>query len=203
MPPLSGPRAVQVTRSLCLCAARLAIRASSASAPDRTATTGLPAVSPDAESGGAVTPDSGARRPKSGCSFRALWRVLPPLKHLPDEKRVWIGRGDRGGAPRAGRAAGRRAGPLPSPGRIIWLACGCIGRRGCRGSRISAIPGSTVRTSAARPGSGASGDAWSGRRPHADALVFVNEQTADRVMAKYPAAWRARSHVVPQVRLRA
>jgi glycosyltransferase involved in cell wall biosynthesis len=32
---------------------------------------------------------------------------------------------------------------------------------------------------------------------HADALVFVNRQTADRVMRKYPGEWRPKAHVVP------
>jgi glycosyltransferase involved in cell wall biosynthesis len=32
---------------------------------------------------------------------------------------------------------------------------------------------------------------------HADALVFVNQQTADRVMARYPDQWRRKSYVVP------
>jgi glycosyltransferase involved in cell wall biosynthesis len=32
---------------------------------------------------------------------------------------------------------------------------------------------------------------------HADALVFVNEQTAERVMRKYPDEWRRKAHVVP------
>ena len=32
---------------------------------------------------------------------------------------------------------------------------------------------------------------------HASALVFVNAQTADRVMRKYPDAWRTKAHVVP------
>jgi glycosyltransferase involved in cell wall biosynthesis len=32
---------------------------------------------------------------------------------------------------------------------------------------------------------------------HADALVFVNSQTAERVMRKYPDEWRRKSHVVP------
>src|SRR6185295_1282003 len=31
---------------------------------------------------------------------------------------------------------------------------------------------------------------------HADALVFVNQQTADRVMRKYPDEWRRKAHVV-------
>jgi glycosyltransferase involved in cell wall biosynthesis len=29
-------------------------------------------------------------------------------------------------------------------------------------------------------------------------LVFVNDYTRDRVMAKYPAEWRSRTHVIPQ-----
>jgi hypothetical protein len=32
----------------------------------------------------------------------------------------------------------------------------------------------------------------------ATALVFVNDYTRDRVMAKYPAEWRSRTHVIPQ-----
>ena len=30
------------------------------------------------------------RSPEEWLFFRALWRVLPLLKHLPDEKRVWV-----------------------------------------------------------------------------------------------------------------
>lgn len=31
----------------------------------------------------------------------------------------------------------------------------------------------------------------------ADVIVFTNQETLERVMAKYPAAWRARTHVLP------
>ena len=47
-----------------------------------------------------------------------------------------------------------------SRGPIIWSACACTARRGCRGSRISAIRGPTARICAAGGGSGASGGAW-------------------------------------------
>ena len=40
---------------------------------------------------------------------------------------------------------------------------------------------------------------WSGRScDPRRALVFVNDYTRDRVMAKYPAEWRNRTHVIPQ-----
>ena len=50
------------------------------------------------------------------------------------------------------------------------------------------------RGALAAPAVGADGG---GCRPRADAIVFVNAQTADRVMRKYSSEWRRKTHIVP------
>ena len=199
MPPLSGPRAVQVTRSLTQLAtlgwqSRVVCFGARSNRYQQDYT-----MSPEAESGGAVRLIQ-VPSPEEWFLVRALWRVCPPLKRLPDEKRVWIRRGADGGSTRPDRAAGRPAGQLRAAlvGSPDWPAA-APGDAACRGSRTFRIRGWTARTSTA--------PAWQRRIwsrmerdviAEATRIVFVNEQTADRVMAKYPAEWRARARVVPQ-----
>ena len=99
MPPLSGPRAVQVTRSLCQLATLGWRSRVVCFGPRSTRYNQDYGVSPDTESRGAVTRIP-VPSPEEWLLFRARWRVCPPLKHLPDEKRVWVG-----GALRASRGA--------------------------------------------------------------------------------------------------
>ena len=103
MPPLSGPRAVQVSRTLkhlvpigwessVVCFGPRSRRynqdrelASRLQAPDGVTLVPVPSL-------------------EERLLFRALWRVLPPLKLLPDEKWVWIGAASRAARRLAGRA---------------------------------------------------------------------------------------------------
>lgn len=198
MPPLSGPRAVQVTRSLCQLAA-LGWRS-------RVICFGVRsnryqqdyAVSPEAESGGAVQL---IKVPSAEEWFvtRALWRICPPLKHLPDEKRVWIGRA---------LAASRRALREESADAIVSFAQPWSDHLiGLRLHRETKLPWVAHFSDPWVDNPYLQGAAWQrriwSRMEHdvvaeATRLVFVNPQTADRVMAKYPAEWRARARIVPQ-----
>ncbi len=198
MPPLSGPRAVQVSRTLkhlvplgwessVVCFGPRSGRynqdpelASRLRAPDGVTLVPVPSL-------------------EERLVFRALWRVLPPLKLLPDEKWVWIGAASRTARRLAPAAPFRRA-------RVVRAALVGSSDRLARASSNWTAVGRAFQRSvdrqpvSARPRSG-SGGIW--RRMEADvvreadALVFVNSQTADRVMQKYPASWRRKGHVVP------
>src|SRR5262245_3156879 len=97
MPPLSGPRAVQVTRTL-------------RHLPQHGWTSTVVCFGPrsnrynqdfvldvEAVTGGSVQV---VRVPslEERFFFRALWRIVPPIKQLPDEKWVWIGAASRAAA---------------------------------------------------------------------------------------------------------
>jgi glycosyltransferase involved in cell wall biosynthesis len=130
--------------------------------------------------------------------FRALWRVVPPVKLLPDEKWVWI------------RAASQTACALARADRFHTLVSfgqpwsdHLIGRRVHRATGLPWIAHFSdpwVDSPYLR------GRTWQQkiwRRMEADvireadALIFTNPQTADRVMSKYPAGWRRKAHVIP------
>jgi glycosyltransferase involved in cell wall biosynthesis len=129
--------------------------------------------------------------------FRALWRIAPRLKGRPDEKWVWI-------APAVDAA---RALAAETPFDAIasfaqpW-SDHLIGRQLHRDLKLPWVAHFS--------------DPWVDSPYHfpdwqrrvwapmeqsvveeADALIFVNAQTAERTMSKYPAAWRAKVHVVP------
>jgi glycosyltransferase involved in cell wall biosynthesis len=130
--------------------------------------------------------------------FRSLWRIAPPLKLLPDEKWVWIG-----AAARAARriAAERRFDVLvsfaqPFSDHLIGL----------RVRRATGLPWVAHFSDPWIDNPYLKGASWQRRLwqrlegdvvRDADALVFVNSQTAERVMRKYPDAWRRKAHVVP------
>lgn len=198
MPPLSGPRAVQVTRSLCQLAtlgwrSRVVCFGARSTRYQQDYT-----VSPDADSGGAVRLIP-VPSPEEWTVVRALWRVCPPLKLLPDEKRVWIGRA---------LAASRRALAEQPADLIVSFAqpwsdhlVGLQLHRETRLPWVAHFSDPWVDNPYLR-GADWQRRIWS-RMEHdvvaeATRIVFVNEQTADRVMAKYPVAWRTRARVVPQ-----
>ena len=130
--------------------------------------------------------------------FRTLWRVVPPLKLLPDEKWVWI------------RAAARAAQRLAAERRFDVLVSFAQ-------PFSDHLVGLRVRRATGLPWVAHFSDPWTdspylrGARwqqslwkrleaevvQGADALVFVNAQTAERVMRKYPDEWRRKAHVVP------
>jgi glycosyltransferase involved in cell wall biosynthesis len=196
MPPLSGPRAVQVSRLLNHLVPLGWDSSVVAFAPrsDR--------YFPDADLARRLAPADGVdvvrvRSAEEHFFFRALWRVCPPLKGLPDEKWVWTRR-----AVRAARA-------LASKTRFDALVTFAqpwtdhvIGRR--------------LRRHLGLPWVAHFSDPWVDSPYHfprwqrrvwrpmeravvrdADALVFVTSQTADRTMAKYPPEWKRKARVVP------
>ena len=198
MPPLSGPRAVQVTRTLMALGERgwrsrvICFDAQS----QRYQQDHL--IAPEALSGGIVKrlPVSS---PEEWMLFRALWRVLPPLKHLPDEKRVWV--------PSA-IAEGRRA--LSEEPADVMVSFGQPWSDHLVGLSLhqqTELPWVAHFSDPWVDSPYQGGTEWTRRRAAAmerevvataTQLVFVNHQTLERVMKKYPAAWSKRAHVVPQ-----
>ncbi len=126
MPPLSGPRAVQVSRSL-KHLVPLGWESSVVCFGPRSSR-----YNQDADLAERLrTPDGVTLVPvpslEERALFRALWRIVPPLKLLPDEKWVWIG------------AAARAARALHSPAtlRCAGLVRAAVVRSSDRSSRPS------------------------------------------------------------------
>jgi glycosyltransferase involved in cell wall biosynthesis len=197
MPPLSGPRAVQVSRTLkhlvplgwessVVCfEAR-----SSRYHPDHDLATRLRAAA-----GVTMIPVPSL---EERMFFRALWRVLPPLKLLPDEKWVWI--------PAAARAARRLAARQRFDVLVSFAQPWSDHLIGLRLHRATGLPWVAHFSDPWTDSPYLRGRRWQRRLwrrmerdviQAASAIVFVNAQTADRVMEKYPAEWRAKVHVVP------
>ena len=198
MPPLSGPRAVQVTRTLTALGAlgwrsrvvcfgprsgryqqdyRLRVEESSHGAVTR-----LPVPSPE-----------------EWLFFRALWRLCPPLKHQPDEKRVWL----PGALAEARRTLAEESADVilsfaqPWTDHLVAL----------RLHRETRVPWVAHFSDPWADSPYLSGNRWARRTAaaheaaviaEAARVVFVNRFTRDRVMAKYPAAWMDRARVVTQ-----
>jgi glycosyltransferase involved in cell wall biosynthesis len=200
MPPLSGPRAVQVSRTL----KHLVPLGWESS---------VVCFGPQSQRYN-QDPELAARlRAPSGVTlihvpsleerlfFRALWRVVPPIKLLPDEKWVWI------------RAASRAAMCVAAERRFDVVASFAQPWSdhliGLKLKRLLELPwvahfSDPWVDSPYPPYSTA--PAWQRRLwqrmeakivRQADALVFVNRQTADQVMRKYPDAWRTKIAIVP------
>jgi hypothetical protein len=199
MPPLTGPRAVQVTRTL-VALAQLGWRSDTVSFSPRSHR-----YQQDDDPISIEERSAGMARlipvesPEEWFMFRALWRVAPALKQLPDEKRVWIN-----AALRAARASLDLA-----PADVIvsfaqpW-SDHLIGLRLKRERRLPWVAHfsdpwvdspyfhgpAAVRRLAGK---------WEREViTEADRIVFVNSYARDRVMAKYPAGWIAKTAVVPQ-----
>jgi glycosyltransferase involved in cell wall biosynthesis len=198
MPPLSGPRAVQVTRTL-------------AALPEfgwhsRVVCFGPRSnryhqdyrVSLEERSRGHAT-RTPVGSPEEWFLFRALWRVAPSIKHWPDEKRVWMP-----GALRAARSAlaaqpanlivsfaqpwtdhlvglalARETGlPWVAHFSDPWVDSPYFRQTGMIRQRAVAWEREVIAT--------------------ATRVVFVNRHTRARVMAKYPDSWAQKADVVPQ-----
>jgi len=198
MPPLSGPRAVQVTRTLVALGERGWRSRAICFDPQSQRYQQDHLVSPEALSGGAVQrlPVSS---PEEWMFFRALWRVMPPLKHLPDEKRVWV--------PSA-IAEGRRA--LTEEPADVIVSFGQPWSDHLVGLSLhqqTELPWVAHFSDPWVDSPYQGGTDWTRRRAAvmerevvatATQLIFVNRKTLERVMKKYPAAWSQRAHVVPQ-----
>jgi glycosyltransferase involved in cell wall biosynthesis len=129
---------------------------------------------------------------------RVAWRLLPPLKLLPDEKWVWIGA--------AARAARRLAAERRFDVLVSFAQPWSDHLAALRVHRATGLPWVAHFSDPWTDSPYLDGRRWQRRLwnrmeadvvRHANALVFVNEQTAERVMSKYPADWRRKSHVVP------
>lgn len=197
MPPQSGPRAVQVSRTLTHLAAFGWDSSVVAFAPRSSR------YFPDADlarrlTGGASPQVERVRSPEEWLLFRALWRVCPIAKGWPDEKSVWIGP--------AVRAARRLADRQPFDAIATFAqpwSDHLIGRRLRRDFGVPWIAHFSdpwTATPYVRFGA-LQRRIWAPMEravvEEADALVFVNSQTADETMKRYPAAWAAKAHVVP------
>jgi glycosyltransferase involved in cell wall biosynthesis len=198
MPPLSGPRAIQVTRTLAALPEYGWRSRVVCFAPRSNRYHQDHRVSLEELSGGQATRIP-VRSPEEQLFFRALWRIVPPLKYFPDEKRVWMP-----GALRAARAA-LAAAPAdvlvsfaqPWSNHLIalrlaretglpwvahfsdpWIDSPYFRARGLARARAASWEGDVIAT--------------------ADRVVFVNVHARDRVMAKYPGSWRTKTAVIPQ-----
>ena len=198
MPPLSGPRAVQVTRTLMALGERgwrsraICFDARSERYQQDHLDLARGAIWRRREAA------AGALTRGVVVLSRAL-ACLPPLKHLPDEKRVWV--------PSA-IAEGRRT-LSDEPADVIvsfgqpWSdhLVGLALRQGTGLPWVAHFSDPWVDS----PYQG--GNGWTRRRAAAmernvvaaaTRMIFVNRQTLERVMKKYPPAWSQRAHVVPQ-----
>lgn len=198
MPPLSGPRAVQVTRTLAALPEFGWRSRTVCFSPKSGRYQQDHRVSLEELSGGAATliPVSS---PEEWLFFRALWRLAPPLKQRPDEKRVWM--------PGALRAA--RASLDHSPADVIvsfaqpWTdhLIGLALKRERGLPWVAHFSDPWVDSPYFLVGGAARQRAASWERQvieEATRVVFVNAHARDRVMTKYPEAWLAKTAIVPQ-----
>ena len=137
--------------------------------------------------------------PEEWLLVRALWRVAPPLKQWPDEKRVWMP-----GALAAARASLKR---LPAEVLVSFGQPWTDHLIGLRLKRETGLPWVAhfsdpwVDSPYFRAGPWRRRQAASWERQvieEATRVVFVNSYARDRVMAKYPDAWMRKAAVVPQ-----
>jgi glycosyltransferase involved in cell wall biosynthesis len=197
MPPMSGPRAVQVSRTLkhlvplgwdswVICFRPGSNRYNQD--PDL-------ASRLQASRGVTLVPTASL---EEHLMCRIAWRLAPPLKLLPDEKWVWI------------RAATRAALRLTTErqfDRLVSFAQPWSDHLvGLRLHRATGLPWIAHFSDPWIDSPYLQGRRWQRRLwarmeatvvRQANALVFVNTQTADRVMQKYPVEWRRKVHVVP------
>lgn len=199
MPPQSGPRAIQVSRTL----RELAHAGWQSDVVCFDSWSGRYHPDPRLAARLQQSPQVrhlAVRSLEERLFFRALWRICPPLRHLPDEKRVWIGAATRAGV-RAARA---------QPYDVLvsfaqpW-SDHLIGLRLCRRLQLPWVAHFSDPWVDAPEGYTRL-PRWQRRLwarwerqviETADAVVFVTRQTADAVMRKYPDAWRRKAHVIP------
>ena len=198
MPPLSGPRAVQVTRTLSALG-ELGWQSRVVCFGPRSARYQQDyRVSVEQLSQGAVTLLPVAS-PEEWFLVRALWRLCPPLKHQPDEKRVWL--------PGALAEARRALGAAPADVMVSFAQPWTDHLVALRLHRETGLPWVAHFSDPWVDSPYFTTNAWARRTAAAhesavihaaSRIVFVNRYTRDRVMAKYPAALMAKARVVPQ-----
>jgi hypothetical protein len=195
MPPVYGPRATQVARTLGALASLgwqpavvcLDPRRGGPHWPD-----GVEVALPPGVDAIRVT------SPEEWTIVRALWRLMPIVRDRPDPKWVWI--------KRAAAAAIAAAAKTTFDGLVTFAQPWSDHLVGLRVHRATRLPwvahfsdpwidspywrGSTSqRAVAAKMEAAVIGEA--------NAVVFVTEEAADLVMRKYPDEWRRKVAVVP------
>lgn len=198
MPPLSGPRAVHVTRTLAALAEFGWRSRTVCFSPRSERYQQDHRVSLEQLSGGFAS-QIPVPSPEEWLVFRALWRLAPPLKRLPDEKRVWM--------PGALRAARATLDAVPAKVIVTFAQPWTDHLIGLALKRERGLPWVAhfsdpwVDSPYFRAGAWLRKRAESWERQvieEATKVVFVNTYARDRVMAKYPEAWTAKTAVVPQ-----
>ena len=198
MPPLSGPRAVQVTRTLTALGAhgwRSRVICFDPTSNRYKQDYDIPV---EGDSRGMVT-RLPVRSPEEWLLFRALWRVFPPIKHQPDEKRVWL---------RPALAEARRAlAEQPADVMVSFAQPWTDHLVALHLHRETGLPWVAHFSDPWVDSPYLTANAWARRTAAtleraviaaASRVVFVNQHTCARVMAKYPADWMARARVIPQ-----
>lgn len=197
MPPLAGPRALQVSRTL----ARLVRIGWPSTVVCLDPRPGGPLLR-DAFGAGAFAADGvdleRVRSPEESAWCRAAFRLVPASGRLPDRQQVWIGA--------ATRAANRRLHAAAHNVIVSFAQPWSDHLIGLRLHRTHRLPWLAHFSDPWIDSPYLQGSAWLRSRwaqmesdvvREADALVFVTEQTADVVMRKYPDDWRHKVHVVP------
>ena len=193
MPPIYGPRATQVARTLSALSTRgwhstvvcLAPRPGGPHAPATTSTATLDGVD--------------LRRvpsPEESWVLRALWRLAPGLRHRPDSAHVWVEPAFRAAMQSAANVAGLITFGQPWSDHLVGL----------RLRRTAGLPwvahfSDPWADSPYGPTDAGTRQRWRAMEAdvvrEADAIVFVTSQTADLVMRKYPGEWRQKVSIVP------
>jgi len=198
MPPLSGPRAVQVTRTLTALGVlgwRSRVVCFGPHSDRYQQDYRLPV---EEVSQGAVTRLPVAS-PEEWLIVRALWRLCPPLKHQPDEKRVWL--------PGALAEARRALAVTPADILVSFAQPWTDHLVALRLHRETRLPWVAHFSDPWVDSPYFTTSAWARRTAAAhesavihaaSRIVFVNRYTRDCVMAKYPAALMVKTRVVPQ-----
>ena len=195
MPPMFGPRATQVARTL------------GALVPLGWQPT---VVCMDPRRGGPHWPDGiGAQlphgveairvaSPEEWTIVRAAWRLMPALRDRPDSKWVWIGR--------AAAAARNAAAANRFDGLVTFAQPFSDHLVGLRVHRATKLPWvahfsdpwvDSPYLQASPSQRAAVGRMEADVIRDATAVVFVTSETADLVMKKYPGQWRSKVSVVP------
>lgn len=198
MPPLSGPRAVQVTRTLTALGAlgwNSRVVCFGPQSGRYQQDYGIPVE--DSSNGTVIRLP--VPSPEEWLFFRALWRLCPPLKHQPDEKRVWL--------PGALAEARRTLRDEPADVMVSFAQPWTDHLVALRLHRETGVPWVAHFSDPWVDSPYLAANTWarhSAAAREADVIaaasrvVFVNRFTRDRVMAKYPADWLARARVVTQ-----
>jgi len=193
LPPMYGPRATQVSRTLTQLAVLGWRPAAVCLAPRQ--------GGPHWPGGQSIDPPPGVDllrvpSPEEWLIVRAAWRAAPRLRDFPDAARVWVGRATHAAvsAAASGEYAGLVSFAQPWSDHLVGL----------RVHRETGLPWVAHFS-----------DPWADSpyaTPHqraiwrrmeedvvreAAAVVFVTSETVELVMAKYPDEWRRKAFVVP------